>query len=293
MVILMNENNLEVKNLEITYPHGKFHLDKVSFSVPKGAIVGLIGENGSGKTTTMNLILDLRKKDAGVVKIFDQEFNIDDIGMKEKLGVSFDDVVLPTKLTAKEVSKMYGLFYEKWDEAFFLNTLSKFGIDSNKKISEYSKGMQKMFSILLSMSYYPNLLILDEPTSTLDPVRRQEILEVFKSYAKNKENSILFSSHITTDIEHISDFVVYIHEGKLIFFEPINKLLSEYAVIKCTKEIFDHIPENKIVSFHAQATEYIVLLNSRKELNKFKSGLVIESPTLEEIMNMFSKGAVL
>lgn len=286
----MMNNIIEVKNLGISYPNNGFSLKNISFTVPKGSIVGIIGENGSGKTTAINSLLGIRKKDTGSVKIFGQEFDNDNTLIKEKIGVSFEEVSLPSNLTAKEVSDIYKNFYKNWDNIFFINTLDKFGIDQRKKISDYSKGMQKMFSIILSMSHNPELLILDEPTSSLDPVRRQEILEIFQEFIENGENSIMFSSHITTDIEHISDFVVYINKGEVVFYEPITRLLYDYALVKCTEEVFRRLPSDKIIAYHKKNYEHAVLMNSRESLQLIGDDLLIENPTLEEIMNIYSKG---
>lgn len=289
----MDNNILEVSNLSKRFKHDGFLLEDINFIVPQGSIVGLIGENGSGKTTTINLILGLRKKDSGQVKIFGNEYNTDDIAAKKRIGVAFDDIVLPKNLTAKGVSKIYKNFYTNWNEDKFILTLDKFGIDKNKKISDYSKGMQKIFTIILSMTHQPEFLILDEPTSSLDPVKRQETLGIFQDFIEDGTNSILFSSHITTDIEHISDFVVFINKGKLIFFEPITKLLYEYALVKCTSKVFDKIERNNIIAFQKESHEHIVLMKTRNGLELFGDDIVVENPTLEGIMNIYAKGVVL
>lgn len=289
----MSDNNLEVSNLELQYPNNGFHLNPINFVLPKGKVVGLIGENGSGKTTTMNLILNLRKKTAGDVKIFNQAFKEDDVAIKERIGVSFDEIVLPMSLNATDVSTLYRSLYKKWDSQYFEQTLAQFGIDSKKRIQEYSKGMQKMFSIVTSMAHKPDVLILDEPTSALDPVRRQEVLGMFRNFIEEQNSSILFSSHITTDIEHIADFVVYINKGHQIFFEPIDKLRNDYPIMKCSHSVFQTISESDIVGSWQHGKEHVVLLKSKEKLARFKDSFVIESPTLEEIMNMFSKGMVI
>ncbi len=286
------ENILEVKNLEKRYDKNGFYLDKISFSVPKGSIVGLIGENGSGKTTTISTLLGLRKKDGGNVKLFGKEFNNEDVEVKERIGVSFDEVYLPRNLKAREISKIYKNIYEFWDEEYFINTLEKLGISKEKKVGDYSKGMQKMLSIVLSMSHKPELLILDEPTSSLDPVKRSEVLGFFQEYIENGDRSIIFSSHITSDIEHICDYVIYINSGKLIFFEPTIKLLYEYGLVKCTKEIFNKIPKGSIMAYCSGNHHTSVLVNTRKDIENISGEILIDNPTLEEIMNIYSKGEV-
>lgn len=284
---------LEVKNIEKTYPNNGFKLNKIKFNVPKGSIVGIIGENGSGKTTTLNLILGLKSKDGGSAKIFGREFNIDDIDTKEKIGVAFDEIYLPSNLNAKEISNIYKSIYNGWDEKYFFSNLSNFGIDNGKKIGDYSKGMQKMLSIVIAMSHSPELLILDEPTSSLDPVKRSEVLEKFQEYIENGERSIVFSSHITTDIEHICDHVVFINKGNLIFASPTIELLYENCIVRCTSESFNKLNKSNMIAYLQKNNQVVVLLKSRDDLDKSIDNIIIENPTLEEIMNIYSKGIVL
>ena len=284
---------LEVKNIEKTYPNNGFKLNKINFNVPKGSIVGIIGENGSGKTTTLNLILGLKSKDGGSAKIFGREFNIDDIDTKEKIGVAFDEIYLPSNLNAKEISNIYKSIYNGWDEKYFFSNLSNFGIDNGKKIGDYSKGMQKMLSIVIAMSHSPELLILDEPTSSLDPVKRSEVLEKFQEYIENGERSIVFSSHITTDIEHICDHVVFINKGNLIFASPTIELLYENCIVRCTSESFNKLNKSNMIAYLQKNNQVVVLFKSRDDLDKSIDNIIIENPTLEEIMNIYSKGIVL
>lgn len=287
------ENILEVKNIEKTYPNNGFKLNKINFNVPKGSIVGIIGENGSGKTTTLNLILGLKSKDDGTVKIFGREFNIDDVDIKEKIGVSFDEIYLPSNLNAKEISKIYKSIYHGWDEKYFYSSLSNFGIDNGKKIGDYSKGMQKMLSIVIAMSHSPELLILDEPTSSLDPVKRSEVLEKFQEFIEDGDRSIVFSSHITTDIEHICDYVVFINKGNLIFASPTIELLYENCIARCTSESFNKLDKSNMIGYLQKNNQVVVLLKSRDDLNQSIDNIIIENPTLEEIMNIYSRGTIL
>lgn len=287
------ENILEVKNIEKTYPNDGFKLNKINFDVPKGSIVGIIGENGSGKTTTLNLILGLKSKDGGTVKVFGREFNIDDVDAKEKIGVSFDEIYLPSNLNAKEISKIYKSIYHGWDEKYFFTSLSNFGIDNGKKIGDYSKGMQKMLSIVIAMSHSPELLILDEPTSSLDPVKRSEVLEKFQEFIENGDRSIVFSSHITTDIEHICDYVVFINKGNLIFASPTIDLLYKNCIARCTFESFNKLDKLNMIAYLQKNKQVVVLLKSRDDLDKSIDNIITENPTLEEIMNIYSKGTIL
>jgi len=290
----MYENTLEVKDLEVQYSKNGFYLKPINFVVPKGKVVGLIGENGSGKTTLMHAILNLRKKAAGSVKIFNKEFKLDDKSVKERIGVSFDEVVLSGTSNANTVSKLHDDLYKTWDDTYFKNTLARFDIGPRKYIMDYSKGMQKLFSIILSMSHQPELLMLDEPTSSLDPVRRVEVLDILRSFISDGEKSILFSSHITTDIEQIADYVLYIHKGKMIFLEPIEKLKTEYVVVRCNPELFEKILKDNedVLAVQKVVSEYAVLLQSKALLHKLPNNLTVETPTLEQIMNIVARGEV-
>jgi len=288
----MHEYILEVKNLEVQYPKNGFHLNPVNFVVPKGKVVGLIGENGSGKTTLLHAILNLRKKTAGSVKLCNKEFKLDDTTIKERIGVSFDDVVLPGMSTANRISNLYSDLYELWDDKYFKETLANFDIGARKFILEYSKGMQKLFSIILSISHQPELLMLDEPTSSLDPVRRVEVLDILRSFISDGEKSILFSSHITTDIEQIADYVLYIHKGKLIFFEPIEKLKTDYVVVSCSAALFEKIFKHSadVLAVQKDSSEWTVLLQSKQLTDNLPANVSVETPTLEQIMNIVARG---
>ena len=268
-------------------------LSNVNFELEKGDLVAIIGDSGSGKTTTLNLILGLKSKDGGTVKIFGREFHIDDVDIKEKIGVSFDEIYLPSNLNAKEISKIYKSIYHGWDEKYFFSSLSNFGIDNGKKIGDYSKGMQKMLSIVIAMSHSPELLILDEPTSSLDPVKRSEVLEKFQEFIEGGDRSIVFSSHITTDIEHICDYVVFINKGNLIFASPTIDLLYKNCIARCTSESFNKLNKLNMIGYLQKNNQVVVLLKSRDDLDQSIDNIIIENPTLEEIMNIYSRGTIL
>lgn len=285
-------NILKVDSLSANYKSSNFSIKNISFSIPNGSIVGMIGENGAGKTTILNSILGLKKKNKGVVKVFGKEFDGKDVNIKEQIGIVFDDIYLPKILTAKEVSRIYNNIYRNWDHKYFLETLEKFNILPSKKIQDYSKGMQKMFSIVMATAHYPKLLILDEPTSSLDPVKRQELLKLFQEFVENGKNSILFSSHITTDLEKISDYVIFIKDGVKVFAEETTKLVYEYGLVRCTKEDFNKISQDKMIVYQIEDYQNLVLVNNRDGIELLGSNLVVENPTLEEIMNLFSRGVV-
>ena len=201
----------------LTKKYDNFTLDNISFSVPSGSIVGLIGENGAGKSTTVNSILGLIKKDGGKITILGQDIDDLDYTVKEKVGVVFDGSNFSEELTPIKLSKVLRDIYSSWDQSYFNDLLSQLDIPAAKKIKTFSKGMKMKLSIAAAFAHHPHLLILDEATSGLDPVVRDDILDMFLEFVQDEEHSILVSSHITSDLEKVADYIVFIHEGKMIF----------------------------------------------------------------------------
>ncbi len=281
---------LEVEKLQKTYPKSDFQLKNASFKLPYGSILGLIGENGSGKTTTLSMILNLRKKDAGAVKLFGQEMTDEDIALKEKIGVVFDMTCFPKTVTAKEISRIYRGIYTKWDEYYFFQTLKRFDISPTKKLKEYSKGMLMTLAIVSALSYHPQLLVLDEVTSGLDPVRREDMLELFLEFVGDEKNSIIFSSHITTDIEKIADYVSFIHQGETILNEEKDTLIYQYGIIRCGKEQFEQLDQKYVIKYLKRDYEYSVLVSNQDMYTENIHNIVVDNPTLEEIIFILSKG---
>lgn len=202
---MMNKNALTVSGL--TKKYKEFSLSDVSFEVPQGAIVGLIGENGAGKSTTINAILDLTHKDAGEISIMGTPIEELTMDMKEKIGVVFDGTNFSEELTPKKLNKVLKGIYASWDEDFFISLLKKLSLPFQKKIKSFSKGMKAKLSIAVAFAHHPKLLILDEATSGLDPIVRDHILDMFLDFVQDEENSILVSSHITTDLEKVADYI--------------------------------------------------------------------------------------
>ncbi|MGT2948407.1 ABC transporter ATP-binding protein [Streptococcus devriesei] len=285
-------NILEVKDLSTTYKNSGFSISDLSFFIPKGCIVGLIGENGSGKTTIINSLLGLKKIDSGKIQYWGKSFDINDIDLKNRIGVCFDEIYLPKNLKISQVERIYRDMYKDWDKDYFYETLKKFNISPTKKISDCSKGMQKMFTIVLAIAANPEFLILDEPTSGLDPVKRKDILNIFQEFVLKESRSILFSSHITTDIEQIADIVMYIREGEIEFIEPITKLLYEYALVRCSEANFKLINQEKILAYQKRPHGYDILISTRDDKILSNSNLVIDYPNLEDIMSIYSKGVI-
>ncbi|MFD2627405.1 ABC transporter ATP-binding protein [Oceanobacillus kapialis] len=228
----MLENILEVNGLYKAYANSDFGLNNISFSIPSGSIVGFIGENGAGKTTTMETILGLLRKDSGQIKLFGEEVDSLEGAMKEQVGVVFDHMNFSKDLVVGKLSNVLSNIYQQWDEATFFHYVRHFSLPKKKKIKDFSRGMTMKLALAVAFSHDSKLLILDEATAGLDPVARDEMLDVFLDFVKDREHSILLSSHITTDIEKIADYLVFIKKGRILLRVSKRDLLENYAIVQ-------------------------------------------------------------
>ena len=227
-------NAIEIKNLSKRYPG--FALDNLNLTLPQGYIMGLIGENGAGKSTTIKLILNMIKRDSGTITILGKD-NRDNIRLsKEDIGVVLDEVGIPACLNAKQVNKVMKNTFRNWDERLYSEYLQKLAVPLNKRFEDFSRGMKMKLGIAVALSHQPKLLLLDEATSGLDPVIRDEILDIFSEFTRNEEHAILISSHIVSDLEKICDYIAFLHQGKLLLCEEKDLLKAKYGIIHCTKE---------------------------------------------------------
>ena len=282
------ENNVELQSISKKY--NDFELNNISFNVPKGCIVGLIGENGAGKTTTIKSILNITKAN-GTVKIFGKDIKNNEKEIKEEIGVVLDDSFLSEYLTAKQVSSIMKDFYKNFDENKYINLLKEFNLPKDKLIKDFSSGMKMKLKIATAISHKPKLLILDEPTSGLDPVVRNEILDIFRKYIEEDETrSILLSTHITTDLEHISDYIVFIEKGKIVFNLPTDELLENYGIIKCSKDDFAKLDKKDYIAFRKGKYQYEVLTNDKSVIRSKYNITVIDKPSIEDVMLFYIKG---
>ncbi len=237
-------NALEMKNVSKSF--SGFCLDNISLTLPSGCIMGLIGENGAGKSTTIKLILDMLHKDSGTITILGRN-NGEDISLiKEDIGVVMDEVGIPECLTAKQVGKVMKHTFRNWNEAEYVRLLKKLSLPDNKPFKDFSRGMKMKLGIAVAMSHGAKLLLLDEPTSGLDPVVRDEVVEMFYDFTRDENHSILISSHIVSDLEKLCDYVAFLHKGKLLLCEEKDGLLSEYGIIHCTVEQLSKVDKNAV-----------------------------------------------
>ena len=283
-------SNYALKLTNITKKYDDFLLDRVSFNVPKGNIVGLIGENGAGKSTTLNSILDIIERDSGDVFILDSEKNKISNDIREKIGVVFDGNNFPEDLTPQKLNNVLKAIYNNWKEKRFYELLENFSLPKNKKIKKFSKGMKMKLSISVALSHKAELLILDEATSGLDPVVRDDILDILLDFVQEENNSILMSSHITSDLEKIADYIVFIHKGKVIFEETKDNLIYNYGIMKCKLKEFNDIEKKDIIRYRKMDYGYEILIKNKKELEKKYPNVIMDNIKIEDIMLMYVKG---
>ena len=282
------ENSIEIKNISKSYPD--FKLKNISFNVPKGCIVGLVGENGAGKTTTIKAILNIIDTTGGI-KIFGKDNKKYEKEIKKDIGVVLDDSFLSEYLTANNINSIMKEFYNNWDKEKYFNYLKQFDLPTNKTIKEFSSGMKMKLKIAVAISHSPKLLILDEPTSGLDPIVRNEILDIFRKFIEEDENrAILMSTHITTDLEHISDYIVFIEKGNIIFNLPTEELLENYGIVKCSKEDFEKIKNTDYIKYKKEKYQYEILVANKYDFKRKYNIDVIDKPTIEDIMLFYVKG---
>ena len=272
----------------LTKTYKDFMLNGVSFSIPCGSIVGLIGENGAGKSTTINAVLGLIQKEAGSICVLGKEQLDNEI--KEQIGVVFDGNNYPEIFSARKLNRVMKDIYYSWEEHTFLNLLKKFSLPTDKPIKQFSKGMKMKLAIAVALSHNSKLLILDEATSGLDPVIRDDILDILLDFAQDETHSILISSHITTDLEKIADYIVFIHEGQVVFSKPKDELIERYGIIKCGAAQFEALDKSDIIVYRKMDYEWQVLVADRAAMKKKYPKTLIDSVSIDEIMLLYVKG---
>lgn len=276
------ENAIEIKNL--TKAYDGFTLDNISFNVPKGSIMGFIGQNGAGKTTTIKLILNLLKRDNGNIKILGMDNIENEYEIKSQIAAVFDELPFHDDLNAKHIGVILSDIFTNWNRDTYNDFLDRFTLPRKKKIGEFSKGMKMKLQIAAALSHNAKLLIMDEATTGLDPVVRNEILDIFLEYLQDENNSILMSSHITTDLEKIADSVTFIDKGKILLTGYKDDILENHGIIKCRKSECQMIESEDIVSARMNDFGAEIMIHDRRKCLKKYSGLALDNTTLEEIM---------
>ncbi|MBQ6035029.1 MAG: ABC transporter ATP-binding protein [Ruminococcus sp.] len=276
------ENAIEIKDL--TKKYDGFTLDKVSFNVPKGSIMGFIGQNGAGKTTTINAILNIVKKDEGEIKLLGLDHEKDEYDAKKQIAAVFDELPFDDRLNAITIDKVFREVFEEWSSETFFNYLDRFSLPRKKKFGKFSKGMKMKLQIASALSHNAKLLIMDEATTGLDPVVRNEILDIFLEYLQNEDHSILMSSHITSDLDKVADSVTFIDKGKVLISGYKDDILYSHGILKCTKDDYKDISPEDIVSARLNDFGAEIMVSDKAECSRKYSGAVIDPATLEDIM---------
>ena len=278
-------NAIELKGLIKEYPG--FRLGSLDLALPSGSIIGLVGENGAGKSTTIKLIMNAIKRDAGSVSVLgvdnqSRAFS----GIKEDIGVVLDEAYYPEVLNSRDVGCVMAKTYRHWEPDTYENYLQRFGLPQDKAFRDYSRGMKMKLAIAVALSHQAKLLILDEATSGLDPMVRDEILDIFNEYTRQEDRSILLSSHIVSDLEKICDYIAFLHKGQLLLCEEKDRLLEEYALVRLSRERLADLPENSVVG--VESDPYGVRALVRRDM--VPHDLPLEHTNLEDIILFLAKG---
>lgn len=276
------ENAIEVKHL--TKKYDGFTLDDINFVVPKGSIMGFIGQNGAGKSTTIKAILNIIKTDAGQISLLGLDHVKDEIKIKEQIAAVFDECPFHDSFKAKQLNIMFGGMYETWDEELFYQYLDRFNLPRNKKIGKFSKGMKMKMQIATALSHGAKLLIMDEATTGLDPVVRNEILDIFREYLSDETNSILMSSHITSDLDKIADSVTFIDKGQILLTGYKDEILESHAMIRCSEADFAKLEPQDYVSARKNDFCVDIMVFDRAACKRKYTWADMEKTNLEEIM---------
>lgn len=278
---------LRVDHLSKEY--ADFTLDNISFSVPSGAIMGFIGENGAGKTTTMKLILGLIQKSGGEVMLFGQQAEPEDAHLREDIGVVFDECCFHEALTADQVQRILQKCYKNWDDRAYADWLKRFKLDGKKVIKEYSRGMKTKLSLAAALSHNAKLLILDEALDGLDPIARDEMLDVFLEFTQDEEKSILLSLHNTDDLMRICDYITFIRQGQIALSEVKDDLIDRCGIIRCGKSEMEKIDRALLLGGRRYEFGYELLTGDRTALLKRYPDLIVDAPKLNEIMLLYGR----
>jgi ABC-2 type transport system ATP-binding protein len=281
---------LKINNLSKKY--GEFSLDNISFNLEPGYIMGFIGPNGAGKTTTIKLIMNLIQKDSGEIKLFGETLADHEVKIKDRIGFVYDQCNYYETFKIKDNVKLIAPFYSKWNWDTFDNYLKRFKLNPDQKLSQLSQGMKIKFQLAIALSHDADFLLMDEPTSGLDPVFRSEILDILKEYIEQGERSVLFSTHITTDLEKIADYVTFINEGQMVFSTDKDSILEQYALVKGGLELLNEDFKTNLVGLRKNAFGFEGLTGNRDQMKtRYKDNIMIEKASLEDIM-VYTAGGI-
>lgn len=282
-------NAVEIRNLSKDL--GNFKLTIDSIDIPKGFITGFIGPNGSGKTTTIKLIMNMLKKDSGSIKIFDKEYKDDDLYIKEQIGYVGDISGYMKESTLKDIKKNISLIYKNWDEKLYKFYLNKFNINEKTVYKELSKGQQKKFELIMTLCHHPKLIIMDEPTANLDPIVRNEFIEVLQEHMEKDGLTVFYSTHITSDLDKVGDYLVFIYRGKIILNGDKESILENHKIIRGNKELLDDDTKKYLISYQENSFGFDGLTYDYKTAYEiFGEEVVYDKANLEDIIMYYTRG---
>jgi ABC-2 type transport system ATP-binding protein len=285
------KNVIELKNINKTYK--EFKIENLSLNVKRGFVTGFIGANGAGKSTTIKMIMNLIKNDSGSVSVFGKDYKNHEREIKQRIGFVFDENIFYERWNLKQIKRFISKAYKNWNDKTFYEYVELFELPLNLKIKNFSKGMKMKASLALALSHKAELIIMDEPTSGLDPVVRREILDILYELMQDEQKTIFFSSHITTDLDRIADYITFIHKGKLIFSEDVHSIAENYAIIKGETNLLDQDVEKELVGVRKTHMGFEGLtFNSQKARLLFGDSVLFERPSLDDIMYFTGKGSI-
>lgn len=280
-------NAIEITGLVKKYDE-KFQLGKLDLTIPKGVIVGLIGENGAGKTTLLKAILNIVQIDKGTIKINGRDNHEEKT--KENIGVVLDNMFFPEILSAKDIELAMKGIAKNWDTELYYNYLKEFSLPIDKPLKALSKGMRKKLEIATALSHHPDILILDEATSGLDPVIRNEILDIFLKFIQDENHTIILSTHITSDLEHIADKIVFLDQGKIVLDQDRDEIIDHYGILKCDPDKMEQVKKEDYISYRKNKYDIEFLVNNREKIRKKYPNFIVDKISLEELMLFMIKG---
>lgn len=279
---------LEIRGLWKKF--NNFTLQDINLQLERGFVMGFIGPNGSGKTTTIKLILNLLRKDRGEIRVFGRDNVIEEKEIKNRIGFVFDENHYYGILTINEMKNLIAPFYSNWNEKTFQKYLKEFDLNPQQKIDSLSKGMKTKFSLAIALSHQAELILMDEPTSGLDPVFRSELLDILYYLMQDEKKAILFSTHITSDLEKIADYITFINKGRIVFSAEKDRVLEEYLLVKGSLGILDSSLEREFIGLRKTPVGFEGLIAERNRLRWLQDKVVAQRPTLDDIMVYFAKG---
>lgn len=282
-------NAIEIKNLRKNL--GNFSLKIDDLKIPEGFVTGFIGPNGSGKTTTIKLIMNMINKDEGFIKMWGKDYKINNLNIKDKIGYvgEFSGYLHEAKIG--RIKKSLSVFYKNWDEKLYEKYMKQFNLNEDKAYKDLSKGQQKKFEIVMAMSHHPKLIIMDEPTANLDPLVRNELLNILQERIEEDNATVFFSTHITSDLDKIGDYVVFIYKGEIFLADTKDNILENHIIVKGKKELLNNETRNIFISINENAFGFEGLMNNRKKAYEmFGEEVLYDKPNLEDILTYYTRG---